>query len=57
MHTTFWSENLKGRNHSEDLVVDVWMTLKWEVDDWINLFQLLPVAGSCEHGNGPSISI
>jgi hypothetical protein len=22
MHTVFWSENLKGRDHSEDLRVD-----------------------------------
>jgi hypothetical protein len=29
MHTIFWSENLKGRNHSEDLGVDERTILKW----------------------------
>jgi hypothetical protein len=29
MGTKFWSENLKGRNHSEDLSVDKKMILEW----------------------------
>jgi len=28
MHTRFWSENLKGRGHSEDLGVDE-MIIEW----------------------------
>jgi hypothetical protein len=28
IHTTFWSENLKGRDHSEDLGVDRRIILK-----------------------------
>jgi hypothetical protein len=29
MHAMFWLENLKGRYHSEDLVVDEKITLEW----------------------------
>jgi hypothetical protein len=29
MHTEFWSENLKGRDQSEDLDVDGRITLQW----------------------------
>jgi hypothetical protein len=29
MHTTFWSENLKGIDHSEDLGVDGKIILEW----------------------------
>jgi hypothetical protein len=29
MHAKFWSVNLKGRDHSEDLHKDGWITLKW----------------------------
>jgi hypothetical protein len=29
MHTKFWSENLKGRDHSEDLGVDERIILEW----------------------------
>jgi len=28
-HTKFWSENLKGRGHSEDLGVDEKLMLEW----------------------------
>jgi hypothetical protein len=41
----FWAENLKGRNHSEDLGIDgrnIRMDLtgtEWEVVDWIHLAQ------------------
>jgi hypothetical protein len=56
MSTIFWLENLKGKDHSEDLEVDgnIRMGLSeigWEGVDWIHL------AGSCEHGNEPSGSI
>jgi hypothetical protein len=29
MLTIFWLENLKGRDHSEDLGVDGWIILEW----------------------------
>jgi hypothetical protein len=29
MHTTFWLENLKGRDHLEDLGVDREIILEW----------------------------
>jgi hypothetical protein len=29
MRTKFWSENLKGRDHSEDLRVDGRIILEW----------------------------
>jgi hypothetical protein len=29
MHTKSWSENLKGRDHSEDLEVDGRILLEW----------------------------
>jgi hypothetical protein len=29
MHTKFWSENKKGRDHSEDLGVDGKIILEW----------------------------
>jgi len=28
-HTKFWSENLNGRDNSEDLSVDEKLTLEW----------------------------
>jgi hypothetical protein len=28
-HTDFWSGNLKGRDHSEDLAVDGKIIVKW----------------------------
>jgi hypothetical protein len=29
VHTTFWPENMKGRNHKEDLDIDGMTVLKW----------------------------
>jgi len=29
MHTKFWSGNVKGRDHLEDLGVDGWIILGW----------------------------
>jgi hypothetical protein len=44
MHTKFWLENLKGRDHLEDLVVDGEDNIRldhrdigWEGVDWIHL--------------------
>jgi hypothetical protein len=45
MHTVFWSENLKGRDHSEDLGVDERLIIidvrkiRLECVDWIHLAQ------------------
>jgi hypothetical protein len=45
MHTVFWLENLKGRDHTEDLSVDGRIILKrilqkrWENVDRIHLAQ------------------
>jgi hypothetical protein len=45
MHTKFWSENLEGRNHAEDLGVDgdnIRIDLReveWESVDWMHLAQ------------------
>jgi hypothetical protein len=46
MHTNIWLENLKGRDHSEDLDVDGRIILKmhmkqigWEDVGWIHLAQ------------------
>jgi hypothetical protein len=42
MHTKFWSENLRGRDHLEDLGIDERTILEWilgtqcgEVVEWI----------------------
>jgi hypothetical protein len=37
-NTTFWSESLKGRYHSEDLSV-YGREIRWEGVDWIYLAQ------------------
>jgi hypothetical protein len=37
-YKNFWSENLKGSDHSEDLGVDIWET-GWEGVDWTHLAQ------------------
>jgi hypothetical protein len=34
MHTKFWSEILKGRNHSEDLGADVKIILEWILEKY-----------------------
>jgi hypothetical protein len=46
MSTEWWSENLKGRNHSEDQDVDRKMILEWILGKslgklWIELFCLM----------------
>jgi hypothetical protein len=32
--TKFWSENLKGRDHSEDLCTDEKIILEWILGKW-----------------------
>jgi hypothetical protein len=34
MHTRFWLENLKGRDHSEDLGIDGKIILEWILGKW-----------------------
>jgi hypothetical protein len=57
MHT-FWSENLKGRNHLDDLVVDGRIILKWILKEprirvWTGFICLTirTTAFLCDHGN------
>jgi len=47
VHTKFWSENLKGRNHSQDLGTDGkiiletdLMEIKWEGVEWMQPVQV-----------------
>jgi hypothetical protein len=59
VHTKFWSENLKGRDHSEDLGVDGKIILgNWVGRCGLNPSSrgLGPVAGSSEQGNELSFS-
>jgi hypothetical protein len=42
MRTKFWSENLKGTDHMEDLGVEERIILEWrlgKVVDWLHLAQ------------------
>jgi hypothetical protein len=39
MHSKFWSENLKGRDHLEDLSEDKIIILGCNYVDWFHLFQ------------------
>jgi hypothetical protein len=34
MHGEIWSDNLKGRNYSEDLGVDGRIILEWILEKW-----------------------
>jgi len=34
MHTKFWLEKLKEREHSEDTIVDGMIILKWILGKW-----------------------
>jgi hypothetical protein len=62
MHTKVWSENLKGRDHSEDLDIDrrivfEWILGKLRCEQDSSGPRQEPVAGYWEHGNEPSRSI
>jgi hypothetical protein len=51
MHTKFWSEKLKGRDHSEDLYVDgrvilEWILVKYDGKMWIG-FNWFMIGSSC----------
>jgi hypothetical protein len=39
MHSKFWSENLKGRDHLEDLSEDKMIILGCNYVNWLHLFQ------------------
>jgi len=64
MHTNLWSENLKGRDHLEDVGTDGRIILEWNLKmgvekcgvDASGSGQGL-VAGSCVHRNETSASI
>jgi hypothetical protein len=61
MYTKFWSENLKERDHAED--VDGKMMLEWIVGKVrscgldVTDSEWEPVAEFCEHSNEPSVSM
>jgi hypothetical protein len=64
MLATFWLESLKGRDYFEDVGVDGWIILKWILGKecwkvWIGFIRLRvgSGAGSCVHGNEPSVSV
>jgi hypothetical protein len=64
MHTIFWSENLKERNHLEDLEVDDKEIAECILGNRLRSCGVdacgsgqVPVAGCCEHGNEHSDSI
>jgi hypothetical protein len=41
MHTTFWLEDLNGKDHPEDLVVVDWILLAQERDQWRDLVNMV----------------
>jgi hypothetical protein len=55
MHTEFWSDNLRGRDHMEHLNEEA---IKIHIKSLGSSgSELGPVAGSCQHDNKPSGSI
>jgi hypothetical protein len=63
MHTEFWSETLKGRDHLKGLVKDGRIVFKWILENRMicgldsSDLGYETVLSSCEHGNEPSDSI
>jgi hypothetical protein len=64
MHTKFWSDIPKERDHSEDLGVDGRIILERTLENRVQCCGLdstrsgqRPVAVSCEHSNKLSVSI
>jgi hypothetical protein len=64
MHIKFWSENMKGRHHAEDLDIDARIILEyvlgkqgWKLWTEIIWFRIGIRGGLCEHGNEISGSI
>jgi len=60
IHIQFWSENLKGRAHSEHLGVDGRIILKWILKKWVPRMwtgSMWLRIGANEHSYEPSGSI
>jgi hypothetical protein len=63
MRRKYWLESLKGRDHSEDQGVDVRILRRilgkpgWWCGLDLSGSGEEPVAGSCKHGNEPSVCI
>jgi hypothetical protein len=64
MHATFWSENLKERDHAENRGVDGKIILECVLENIEGICRLdvsgiayRPAEGSCEHENKPSSSM
>jgi hypothetical protein len=62
MCTKFWSRNVKGRDHSEDLGVDErileWIVMEYVRKVWTGFIWLrIRTSGCCEHGNELSGSV
>ena len=64
MHTEFWWGNLREENHLEDPGLDGRITLKCIFEKWVGRHGLDrsdsgygQVAGCCECGNEPSVSL
>jgi hypothetical protein len=64
MHTIFWLENVRRRDHLEDLGVDGRIILEWILGNGMGNCRLDlsglglgPVTCSCEPGNELSVSI
>jgi hypothetical protein len=61
VHTWCWWENLKERDHLEDLGLNGRTILKWDFEkyfgnvDWIYVTQGGQVVRCCECGNEPSV--
>jgi len=58
-HTVFWMEDLKGRDHSEDIGLDGKIILKWILGNKKGKMRTgcRLMADHCEHYNQPSGSI
>jgi hypothetical protein len=39
MHTRFWPENMKGKDHVYDLDIDGWIKLEWILEKYCDVAQ------------------